>query len=91
VTQSASMDTPRLQVDVAGAGSKMAQTLVHQALDCLLGLDVDLTPFYRLAARSRTLMNWLSDFAACGRHASRRYLRGWLMRSFASNLASKPD
>jgi DNA-3-methyladenine glycosylase II len=49
VTQVRSMDRPRLHVDVAGATSRESHTLVHQVLNRVLGLDIDLAPFYGIA------------------------------------------
>ena len=55
MTQSASVDAPRLHVDMAGTDSETGRKLVRQTLDRVLGLDVDLTPFYRLTAREPRL------------------------------------
>jgi DNA-3-methyladenine glycosylase II len=60
VMQSGGVCAPCLHVDVAGGAS--ARRLVGQVLDRVLGLDVDLTPFYRLAARERRLDELASRF-----------------------------
>lgn len=51
VTQVRSKDRPRLQVDVAGATSRESHRLVHQVLNRVLGLDIDLAPFYKIATQ----------------------------------------
>jgi DNA-3-methyladenine glycosylase II len=60
VRQSGGVGAPRLHVDVAGVAS--SRRLVRQVVDRVLGLDVDLTPFYRLAAREPRLDELASRF-----------------------------
>src|SRR5271165_890707 len=55
VRQVGSIDTPRLHVDMAEAGSKAPRSLIRRMLDRMLGLDIDLAPFYRIAARDPRL------------------------------------
>jgi DNA-3-methyladenine glycosylase II len=50
VTQVGSAEAPRLHVGVTGAMSGGAPRRVRQTLDRVLGLDVDLLPFYKVAA-----------------------------------------
>jgi DNA-3-methyladenine glycosylase II len=52
VRQTGAPDSPRLQVQAAGANARAAVTA---ALERLLGLQIDLTGFYRLAARDSQL------------------------------------
>lgn len=55
VTQVRGMDRPRLRVDVAGATSTGSHRLVHQVLNRVLGLDIDLAPFYGIATQDPRL------------------------------------
>jgi DNA-3-methyladenine glycosylase II len=56
VTQTASPEAARLQVDVAGQPIRAAvRSAVTSAVERLLGLRIDLTEFYQFAARHRRL------------------------------------
>jgi DNA-3-methyladenine glycosylase II len=55
VVQVGSMDSPRLHVDVAGSTSRASQKLLYQVLNRVLGLDIDLAPFYGIAAQDSRL------------------------------------
>ncbi len=62
VMQSGTMDRPRLHVDVTGTASKRSHRLLRQVLDRVLGLDIDLAPFYAVAALDRGLGDLASRF-----------------------------
>jgi DNA-3-methyladenine glycosylase II len=62
VTQFGSIDTPRLHVDVVGAASKASHRLVRKVIDRMLGLDIDLAPFYRIAAQDTRLNDLATRF-----------------------------
>lgn len=58
VTQVGSMDRPRLHIDVPGATSETSHKLhkcVHEVLNRVLGLDIDLAPFYGIATEDSRL------------------------------------
>jgi DNA-3-methyladenine glycosylase II len=55
VTQVGNMDRPRLHVDVAGAASGASHAAIRHVLDRVLGLGIDLAPFYALATQDRRL------------------------------------
>ncbi len=56
VTQAGSPEKPRLRVAVEGATPDAgARTVLRSALERLLGINIDLTPFYRLAAGDESL------------------------------------
>jgi DNA-3-methyladenine glycosylase II len=55
VIQVGSIDSPRLRVDVAGSTSSASHKLLYQILNRVLGLDIDLAPFYAIAARDSRL------------------------------------
>lgn len=56
VTQAGSPEAPRLHVAVAGQPVRAAvRTAVTSALERLLGLNIDLSEFYKFAARDRRL------------------------------------
>ena len=55
VIQVGSMDSPRLRVDVAGSTSSASHKLLYQVLIRVLGLDIDLAPFYGIAAQDSRL------------------------------------
>ncbi len=63
VAQSGSVTAPRLEVTASGVRlPAMAKTAVTTALERLLGLHVDLSPFYRLAAEHSRLHELASRF-----------------------------
>jgi DNA-3-methyladenine glycosylase II len=55
VTQTAPPARPRLRVVVCGPGGRGTKAAVTTALERLLGLNIDLTAFYRFAARQPKL------------------------------------
>lgn len=55
VTQVGDVERPRLQVAVAGLASRDSQNILYQVLNRVLGLDIDLAPFYEIAAHDARL------------------------------------
>jgi DNA-3-methyladenine glycosylase II len=55
VTQVTSIERPRLKVEMAGAPSEASESLIRQTLNRTLGLEIDLAPFYAMAARDSRL------------------------------------
>lgn len=51
VTQIGGSDAPRLRVEVTGVESQKSHPLVREILSRVLGLEINLAPFYQLAAR----------------------------------------
>ncbi|MGH9854360.1 MAG: DNA-3-methyladenine glycosylase 2 [Blastocatellia bacterium] len=63
VTQLGPPDTPRLQVEIPGARlTPAAKSTAVTALNRLLGLQIDLSEFYRLAAQNRRLRRLAERF-----------------------------
>jgi len=62
VRQTGSMDNPELFATVAGVCDPTARTKVPQLLKQMLGLEIDLVPFYALARRDRRLAPLVEEF-----------------------------
>jgi DNA-3-methyladenine glycosylase II len=62
VTQVASMERPRLKVEMAGAPSEASESLIRQTLNRALGIDIDLALFYAMAARDSRLNELAGPF-----------------------------
>lgn len=62
VRQTGSMDNPDLSTTVTGACDSMARTRVSQLLTQMLGLKIDLVPFYVLARHDRRLGPLVEEF-----------------------------
>jgi DNA-3-methyladenine glycosylase II len=50
VTQAAGVERPRLQVEMLGAPSEASESLIRRMVIRALGTDIDLAPFYAMAA-----------------------------------------
>ena len=55
VTQVGSRERPRPKVEMAGAPTQPSESLIRQTVNRALGIDVDLAPFYAMAARDSRL------------------------------------
>jgi DNA-3-methyladenine glycosylase II len=62
VTQVGSAKAPRLHVQVTGAKSRRSHLLARKTLSRMLGLEIDLTPFYLLAKRDARLSALVDRF-----------------------------
>jgi DNA-3-methyladenine glycosylase II len=62
VTQAGSTDDPRLHVDVEGETAEATRRFIRNLLNRVLGLDIDLAPFYQVAAKDRRLNDLASRF-----------------------------
>lgn len=62
VTQVGSMHRPRLHVEATGTTSEASHKLLRQVLNRVLGLQIDLAPFYRIAARDARLNDLVVRF-----------------------------
>lgn len=60
--QGGSLDAPRLRIDVTGTASGEVQRLIRPVLSRLLGLDADLAPFFRMAAKYPRLNRLAAQF-----------------------------
>lgn len=55
ITQTGGMEAPRLQVQGSGSAFPTSLDIVRRILDRILGLDIDLEPFYAVAAKDARL------------------------------------
>jgi DNA-3-methyladenine glycosylase II len=55
ITQTGEMERPRLHVSVAGSVSRASNKILRQLVKRILGLEIDLAPFYGIAARHAQL------------------------------------
>src|SRR5450755_4860859 len=65
VTQSGPCDAPRLQVTLTGPGLRPEfKEQTKSRMEKILGLRVDLAPFYRMPAMMRNCCYWWRNFGA---------------------------
>ncbi len=65
VTQSGPCDAPRLQVTLTGAGLRPEfKEQAKSRIEKMLGLRVDLAPFYRMASHDAKRCYWWRNFGA---------------------------
>jgi DNA-3-methyladenine glycosylase II len=57
ITQVGKTERPRLRVSVTGSVSRASHKVLREIVNRMLGLDIDLTPFYEIAAQHAHLNN----------------------------------